>query len=50
MMLANNQFDEDPNGELDRLVRGEYPDARGRFGPFGGRFVPETLVPAITRL
>ena len=50
MMLANKQVGEDPNEELDRLVRGEYPDARGRFGPFGGRFVPETLVPAITRL
>ena len=28
----------------------DLPDARGRFGPFGGRFVPETLVPAIERL
>ena len=27
-----------------------YPDARGRFGPFGGRYVPETLVPALDRL
>jgi tryptophan synthase beta chain len=36
--------------ELERLVSGGYPDARGRFGPYGGRFVPETLVPAITRL
>jgi tryptophan synthase beta chain len=26
------------------------PDARGRFGPFGGRFVPETLVAALERL
>jgi len=26
------------------------PDARGRFGPFGGRYVPETLVPALDRL
>ncbi|MGP1309105.1 MAG: tryptophan synthase subunit beta, partial [Phycisphaerales bacterium] len=31
-------------------VRGDYPDANGRYGPFGGRFVPETLMPAITRL
>ena len=23
------------------------PDARGRFGRFGGRYVPETLVPAL---
>ena len=27
-----------------------YPDARGRFGAFGGRYVPETLVPALDRL
>ncbi len=26
------------------------PDARGRFGAFGGRYVPETLVPALERL
>jgi tryptophan synthase beta chain len=35
---------------LDDLVAGRLPDARGRFGPFGGRFVPETLVPALERL
>ena len=28
----------------------DYPDDRGRFGPFGGRYVPETLVPALDRL
>jgi len=28
----------------------DYPDARGRFGIFGGRYVPETLVPALDRL
>jgi len=26
------------------------PDAHGRFGPFGGRFVPETLMPALEEL
>ena len=26
------------------------PDANGRFGEFGGRYVPETLVPALERL
>jgi tryptophan synthase beta chain len=26
------------------------PDARGRFGPYGGRFVPETLMSALERL
>lgn len=27
-----------------------FPDARGRFGPYGGRYVPETLIPALERL
>ena len=26
------------------------PDARGRFGPFGGRYVPETLMFALDQL
>jgi len=26
------------------------PDARGRFGQYGGRFVPETLIPALDEL
>lgn len=26
------------------------PDARGRFGPYGGRYVPETLIPALEAL
>jgi tryptophan synthase beta chain len=30
--------------------RDDLPDARGRFGAFGGRYVPETLVPALDRL
>jgi tryptophan synthase beta chain len=40
--------------EKDRLLAealaGRLPDARGRFGPFGGRYVPETLIPALERL
>ena len=28
----------------------EVPDRRGRFGPFGGRFVPEVLIPALDEL
>ena len=35
---------------LDAAIRGDMPDDRGRFGPFGGRYVPETLVPAFDRL
>jgi tryptophan synthase beta chain len=33
---------------LNRLVQG--PDALGRFGSFGGRFVPETLMDALNQL
>ncbi len=40
----------DPDALLAALIRGELPDARGRYGPFGGRFVPETLVPALERM
>ena len=40
--------------ERERLladsIAGRFPDARGRFGPYGGRYVPETLIPALDRL
>jgi tryptophan synthase beta chain len=46
MMSANMQ-----DGELlEALIRGALPDERGRFGPYGGQYVPETLMPAVTRL
>jgi tryptophan synthase beta chain len=35
---------------LDALLGGKLPDANGRFGPYGGRYIPETLVPAFDRL
>ena len=35
---------------LAGLIAGEFPDSQGRYGPFGGRYVPETLVPAHERL
>jgi tryptophan synthase beta chain len=35
---------------IQALLAGRLPDARGRFGPWGGRYVPETLVPALDRL
>ena len=31
-------------------IAGKFPDAHGRYGPFGGRYVPETLIPALERL
>lgn len=35
---------------LGELLAGRLPDASGRFGPYGGRYIPETLVPAFDRL
>src|ERR1700760_172026 len=43
-----------PQYDSERLladaIAGKFPDAQGRFGPFGGRYVPETLIPALERL
>ncbi|HEY8520255.1 MAG TPA: tryptophan synthase subunit beta [Gammaproteobacteria bacterium] len=35
---------------LGALLDGRLPDAQGRFGPYGGRYVPETLMVAVNRL
>jgi tryptophan synthase beta chain len=35
---------------LQQLIDGELPDGRGRYGPFGGCYAPETLMPALGRL
>jgi tryptophan synthase beta chain len=35
---------------LAELLAGRYPDEQGRFGPYGGRYVPETLIAAHERL
>ena len=44
-------LDADAASKLLRAsLAGKLPDERGRFGPFGGRYVPETLVPAFERL
>jgi tryptophan synthase beta chain len=40
----------DPAQLLADELAGKYPDARGRFGPFGGRYVPETLFAAFEKL
>ena len=40
----------DRDSLLRATIEGHTPDERGRFGPFGGRYVPETLVPAFERL
>ena len=41
-MIAASEIDKDRL--LADALAGKFPDARGRFGPFGGRYVPETLV------
>jgi tryptophan synthase beta chain len=40
----------DQEALLVREIEGAFPDARGRYGPYGGRYVPETLVAALDRL
>jgi tryptophan synthase beta chain len=35
---------------LEAIRAGRFPDARGRYGPYGGRYVPETLVAPLERL
>ena len=37
-------------GDLTALLPAVRPDASGRFGPFGGQYVPETLMPALAEL
>ncbi|MGD9257928.1 MAG: tryptophan synthase subunit beta [Gammaproteobacteria bacterium] len=49
-MSAIAAQEEKPEELLQALLDGRFPDDRGRFGPYGGRFVPETLVPALDRL
>ena len=49
MHTADTQVQAVPGG-LGDLLAGDLPDSRGRFGTYGGRFVPETLMPAVLRL
>jgi len=39
---------EDPRGGREKLVSG--PDQRGRFGRYGGQYIPETLMAAVEEL
>ncbi|MCP4177029.1 MAG: tryptophan synthase subunit beta [bacterium] len=34
----------------EKYITGTYPDTKGHFGTYGGRFVPETLIPALNEL
>ena len=50
-MNANPESSESERAALNAAhVAGRFPDALGRYGPFGGRYVPETLIPAHERL
>ncbi len=50
-MNANVRFTPTEQQQLlEAELAGRFPDARGRFGPYGGRYVPETLIPALERL
>jgi tryptophan synthase beta chain len=52
--VAENRASRWYTSPMSSLIQGpsfsSEPDARGHFGPFGGRFVPETLVPALDEL
>ncbi len=43
--MKNEEMNQSPNREI-----AQSPDARGRFGEFGGRFVPETLMHPVEEL
>ena len=43
-------FNGDKKTLYQSVLADEFPDEMGRFGPFGGRYIPETLVPAFTTL
>jgi tryptophan synthase beta chain len=39
-----------PSSQSDATSTTQQPDALGRFGKFGGKYVPETLMPALSEL
>lgn len=42
--------EEKPTKNIKQFKTGEYPDSRGHFGLYGGRYVGETLMPALLEL
>ncbi|PSB15161.1 tryptophan synthase subunit beta [filamentous cyanobacterium CCP1] len=40
----------DSQANLQPADKAQVPDAQGRFGKFGGKYVPETLMPALSEL
>ena len=49
-MLSRSQTEGDEMTRKPIAVTRRDPDARGYFGDFGGRFVPETLVEPVEEL
>jgi hypothetical protein len=45
--VQTNAVMQEKSSMLEKQMR---PDREGRFGSFGGRYVPETLIPALTAL
>lgn len=50
MIEHSSTLERTSRADLMSLVEGRMPDSSGRFGPFGGRFAPEILVPSLLRL
>ena len=40
----------DPSVQQPKTNYAAWPDESGHFGPYGGKFVPETLMPALDEL
>ena len=38
------------NETMSAVAKSNLPDTRGHFGPYGGRFVPETLIRPLQEL
>jgi tryptophan synthase beta chain len=45
-----SDLSQSPEALLAALIEGRLPDSHGRYGPYGGQYIPETLMPAVTRL
>jgi tryptophan synthase beta chain len=48
--VARVQATAAPEAEAPAKQKLQRPDAAGRYGQFGGKYVPETLIPALAEL
>ncbi|MGL4884061.1 MAG: tryptophan synthase subunit beta, partial [Waterburya sp.] len=49
-MTATPIRDNQPDSKTSFSTLAAVPDNLGRFGPYGGKYVPETLMPALAEL